>query len=171
MKKTGLAALMMGITVLVGAATSVSADDNKDSKTTDVTSKVTRGTISLTVPGKLEYPDKPLDSVVDFGELDATYSVTDYTADVNTAGKPSGYTITAKADKADTNREFKIGSVAITDADNTVITSDGSANDEIGKNDIPAKATLKYSNLKVLGDQKVTITWTLTKATSLQIGE
>lgn len=170
MKKIGLAALIMGTTVLVGAATSVSADDKVD-KTTDVTSKVTRGTIALAVPEKLEYQEKQLDSVVDFGELDATYSVTDYTADVNADGKPTGYTITAKADKADTNREFKIGSVAITDADNTVITSDGSANDEIGKNDIPAKATLKYSNLTVLGDQKTTITWTLTKATAAQITE
>lgn len=170
MKKTGLAALIIATTVLVGTATSVSADAKVD-KTTDVTSKVTRGTIALTVPSKLEYADKPLDSVVDFGELDTTYSVTDYTADVNAAGKPTGYTITAKADKGDTNRELKIGSVAITDAENTVITSDGSKNDEIGKNVIPAKAALKYSNLKVLGDQKTKITWTLTKATAAQIAE
>lgn len=162
MKKTILSiALCGGILASVGTAVIVHADDTKTG-TTEVTSKVLAGDISLLIDNSVNFGEKTLAKEVDFGSKDVNFTVTDYT------GAPKGFTIQAVLKDEDAKRVVTVGDKELSKTATQVYSVKANNNgDNIGK----VAATLKYTGLDTAKVYTTNIEWTLSAGTSKAISE
>ncbi|MBF8807314.1 MAG: hypothetical protein IC227_01445 [Enterococcus lacertideformus] len=161
MKKMSLFILLCGgILITSTKAVTVHADDSMVG-TTSVTSEVVRGDVILKMDSAINFGQKPLSAVVDFGSKEMNYTVTDYSGDTD------GFMITAKLTDADPKRSLTIGDVELSTTAAPIVTKEVNV---VGENSEKVTATLKYTGLEKIQTYTSTIEWMLTKGTS-QIAE
>ncbi|MBZ6003762.1 hypothetical protein KII95_07000 [Leuconostoc gelidum subsp. aenigmaticum] len=155
---------ILAVGMIVGPLTSVNADDTLNG-TTNVTSEVTRGDLSLKVADSVDFGKQVLSPVVDFGTKGIDYTVTNYT------GELDGYTISVKADADVSERSFKVGDVSNASATDATAVTVAAEDDQNGDKLGTADSALSYAGLKTIGKYNTELTWTLTQGTPEQFAE
>lgn len=129
---------------------------------TAVNATVGEGNVTLTVDDTIDFGSQQLSDIIDFGSKDINYKVTDY------SGNEFGYSVTAVLGDDDTTRTLNVGGTDLSTTAAEVVTETSSS---AGEHPGTLPAALQYEGVTTPGALSSSITWTLTKATSMMIAE